>query len=424
MIYLKKSILHNQFLSIGGLFLMIHSPVVSALPEDSVEKEGKVDQNRDSGKSAKSSSNKSGSSKRGAKGLILSGGASGGQLDHEKSLKKPDQDPSSQEKSPEVPMAPSVENLPEHPTSNIPGNTGSAGTIGNVNTSGTLQGVGARAYVEASSGLVCVYPDHQAGSSVIQEICVKDGDRIHKGQVIAVLSNYPVKEIERNIAREDLSLSKQNVRTSQNKLKAIKKQWERNQKLVSAHSVSQQELEKIDRDLVDAAIDVEKMGILVNIAEQKLNMCEIALTQSQVRAPINGDVLIVNGKAGERVREEDGILVMANLDQMEIVAEVHETDISKIFIGQKAEIYLSNQSPPIIGFVKYKAGIVRSNTIRDPDPKGSQDLRIVEVRLKLSPEDSKRIQGFLRMHVDVRFSSPDQDHTVPVITPANEARAL
>jgi HlyD family secretion protein len=139
---------------------------------------------------------------------------------------------------------------------------------------------------------------------------------------------------------------------------------------------------------------------------------------------MDGVILVINGKVGEQSRPHEGLLIMADLTRLEIVSEVHENDISRIFIGQRAEISFPNKMPPITGYVKYISSIVRSNTLQEADPKKNQDLRVIEVRISLTDEDSLKMKSFLRMHTDVRFFGPDDDQASRSITAVNQARAI
>ena len=77
---------------------------------------------------------------------------------------------------------------------------------------------------------------------------------------------------------------------------------------------------------------------------------------------------------------------------MEAIAEVYESDIGRIRLGQSATLISENG-----GFTgKLKASVVRispqirQRDVLSTDPTGDADARIVEVRLALNPEDAKR----------------------------------
>lgn len=325
-----------------------------------------------------------------------------------------------------------------HTTQDIPGTSRAEASDQNKSLEGSLRnsaadkkgspthgssGVGAQGYLSTVSGLVFVHADQQP-LSVIQEIVVREGDHVQKGQLLARLSTYSLREIEKNIALEDFHLAKCNAKIAENKKNALDKQWQRNQKLRSSRAISEQELEKIEKEFTESKIDMERMAISLRIAQQKLHLAHAMMLQSVILSPMEGDILSLEGKVGEKVSDRDGLLMMADLSQIEVVAEVHENDISKISLGQRAEISLPNQALTMIGQVIHKAGIVYSNQLKNADPKGSQDLRVVEVRLKLNPEDAKKVRDFLRMHVDVRFFPEHKVLYDTRITQANEARAL
>ncbi len=258
-------------------------------------------------------------------------------------------------------------------------------------------GVGAMGYVEPQGKVLCLYPLGQI-SAVVQQMHVKEGDRVEKGQVLVTLSDFSIRQIEYTIANKELDLAKEFYRLE-------KGQMDRSEKLNKSLSISEKEME-------NQRYKVEKSKLDVAIAQEKVRLCEVKLAQAQVCAPTDGTILHLYSQVGERIGEH-GLLLMANLSEIEIIAEVHETDISRVYIGQKVQIGLPNQSDiPMIGRVYYKGNMVGPNTVRDINPKGTQDMRVVQVRIKLTPEDCKNLENSLKMYVDVRFFTDSENDGV------------
>ena len=288
-----------------------------------------------------------------------------------------------------------------------------------------FSGVGGRAYIEAVNGVVTVAMSHQeATMGVIAEVCVSKGQKVKRGDVLAVSSQYSIRKKQLSIVRSELGLAQTDFKISENKAVSAKKKLDRNEKMLTSKTVSHQEFESIQKDSIEADLLVQKHKILVKMAQEKVDLYEKMLEQCQVFAPMDGVILVIHGKVGEQFRANEGLLIMADIDQLEIVAEVHENDISNIFLDQKAEISFQNKMSPIMGRVSYISGIVRSNTLQDADPKKDHDLRVIEVRLSISNEDSQKIRNFLRMHADVRFFAPDEEQKSHAITSVNQARAI
>ncbi len=286
-------------------------------------------------------------------------------------------------------------------------------------------GVGAQGYIESVHGIVTLTMSNQeANMGVISDISVLEGQSVQKNDVLVVSSHYKVRENQKIVAELEYRLAKTELEIAKNKAEKCKEKLARHEKMLASKAVSRQEFENIQKDSAEADLLVEKQKIVLDIAEQKIVLCKELLEQCQIRAPMDGMILMINGKVGEQCRPNEGLLLMADLTRLEIVTEVHENDISKIFMGQRAEISFPNKMQPIIGHVHYISSIVRSNTLQEPDPKKNQDLRVIEVRLSLTNEDALKIRGFLRMHTDVRFFGPDEDQQSRAITAINQARAV
>jgi len=286
-------------------------------------------------------------------------------------------------------------------------------------------GVGAQGYIESVNGIVTLTMSNQEASmGVISDISVSEGQSVQKGDVLVVSSHYKIRENQKIVAELEYSLAKTELEISKNKAEKCKEKLGRHEKMLASKAVSRQEFENIQKDSAEADLLVEKQKIVLHIAEQKIALCKELLEQCQIRAPMDGVILMLNGKVGEQCRPNEGLLMMADVTRLEIVTEVHENDISKIFMGQRAEISFPNKMPPITGYVNYISTIVRSNTLQESDPKKNQDLRVMEVRVAITDEDALNIRGFLRMHTDVRFFGPDEDQQSRAITAVNQARAL
>ncbi|MGL5796164.1 MAG: ABC exporter membrane fusion protein [Waterburya sp.] len=139
-------------------------------------------------------------------------------------------------------------------------------------------------------------------------------------------------------------------------------------------------------------------------AETNLKLTEARLERSIIRAPRSGEVLDINTYAGE-VIGEDGILDLGDLKQMYVVAEVYESDIGKIKLGQKATITDPSLPRKIEGEVERMSSQINKNDILDSDPAADTDSRVIEVKIRLNPEDSSLVANLINLQVDVEIAS-------------------
>lgn len=146
--------------------------------------------------------------------------------------------------------------------------------------------------------------------------------------------------------------------------------------------------------------------VQVASAQTNLQLTEARLERSIIRAPRSGEVLDINTYAGE-VIGEDGILDLGDVKQMYVVAEVYESDIGKIKLGQKATIADPSLPRKVEGKVVRISSQINKNDILDSDPAADTDSRVVEVKIRLNQKDSSLVASLINLQVDVEIASAD-----------------
>jgi HlyD family secretion protein len=228
------------------------------------------------------------------------------------------------------------------------------------------------------------------GSPRISSLSVQEGDRVKRGQILATFDNRPglladLAAINARIGTLDRSIAMQRREVS--RYREASREGASSMVLLEE---KQDELATFEGQRREAL--AEKRGI------------EVDLKDSQLRSPIDGTVLRVYARPGERPGS-DGILSVGASDRMEAIAEVYESDIDRIRLGQSASLISENG-----GFSgKLKAEVlrispqIRQRDVLSTDPTGDADARIVEVRLALDPADAKRVQQLSGLKVIARF---------------------
>ena len=136
----------------------------------------------------------------------------------------------------------------------------------------------------------------------------------------------------------------------------------------------------------------------VDVARADLAAAQAALDLAVVRAPVAGQVVAVHARRGERVGP-GGLAEIAQNDQMFAMAEVYETDIGRVKLGQRATIRSPALAHDLAGTVDRVGMKIGKLDVLDTDPVARTDARVVEVRVKL--DDSPRAAGFSNLQVEV-----------------------
>ena len=234
-------------------------------------------------------------------------------------------------------------------------------------------------------------PITQFGSSPrIVEILVKEGDFVKKGDILAIFENREklIVDLERN---DDL------VKTINDEIALKKDQINRYELALSKDAYSFVQLSQRKDEL----LKLQKQKI--NLIGDKKNI-EIDLFNSKLRSPIDGFILEINTRVGERPKNE-GIMDIGSSQNMEALIEVYESDIDRVFISQNVELISENGGfkETLKGKVIRISPQVKQRKVLSTDPTGDADSRIIEVLVKLDKESIDLVQNYAGMKVIAKF---------------------
>jgi HlyD family secretion protein len=145
----------------------------------------------------------------------------------------------------------------------------------------------------------------------------------------------------------------------------------------------------------------------VTVAEAELAAARAALlkaradaTLSRVFAPIDGTVLKIYAREGDQVGS-DGLLDMADLEHLDVVADVYETDLPRLRAGAPAAVLVPGDPHRYAANVRDIGWVVHRTTEATTDPVAATDARTVEVRLALGDEGRAALRRRTNMQVQV-----------------------
>lgn len=150
----------------------------------------------------------------------------------------------------------------------------------------------------------------------------------------------------------------------------------------------------------EANLQLSRANAGVQSAQQNLALAEARLAQTIILAPSSGQVIEVFVDPGESV-ENQAVLSLGNTDEMQVVAEVIETDIGLVEIGQSVTIRSRNGAfdENLTGTVEDIARQIFKNDVLDDDPAANADARVVEVDIVV--DQPEVIDSLTNLQVDV-----------------------
>jgi len=222
------------------------------------------------------------------------------------------------------------------------------------------------------------------------ELFVNEGDYVEKNTVLATFEN-------REKLKSDLQKKEDLLETNDLEISLKEDQLKRFKLAIDKNAYS--EIQFSQRK--DELLKLKKQKI-INLADRKAIL--IDLSNSQLRSPINGYILSINTRVGERSNSE-GVLDIGASQNMEATIEVYESDIDRVFLNQRVELTSENGGfeDKLFGFVVRINPRVKQRKVLSTDPTGDADARVIEVLVKLNQDSIEKVKSFAGMKVIARF---------------------
>ena len=151
-------------------------------------------------------------------------------------------------------------------------------------------------------------------------------------------------------------------------------------------------------------VDIQAAQTEINSAIAQVKRAQTELNQAYIRTPNPGKILKIHTRPGEKI-SDDGIADVGETEQMVVVAEVYQTDISKIKVGQQAAVTSQAFSGELAGTVKEIGLKVSKQNVFSNQPGENLDSRVVEVKIHLNPEASKQVAELTNLQVQVAIQN-------------------
>jgi len=262
-------------------------------------------------------------------------------------------------------------------------------------------------------------------SGRLHGVPVEEGDRVHKGQVLAQIENEDyvarVAEAEGTLAERQAELARTisgarsqerhaaeaSVQAAKAVVENAKREADRRRVLAERDMISHDEAERYERayqvaqaeyerarqefSLVDADARVEdrhKAEAAVVAAEAQLAEARAYLGKTYIRSPLDGVVLRKFRHAGESVSTQfdSPVVTLADDWLLRVRMDVDESDVAKLYVGQKAFV-----TAEAYGTQKFTGQVIRvgrilgKKNVRTDEPSERVDTKILETLMELDP---------------------------------------
>lgn len=305
-------------------------------------------------------------------------------------------------------------------------------------------GVGALGRVEPASRIRKLNQPGGMAVTRLERIFVTEGDLVAQGQLLAEFADARLKdaatqqaeghlaELRAALARVREAGRPSEIAAQRARIAAITAQEEiarresnRTDRLVPSGAGSEAAAERnrfllfrLSAERAQAEAELQTLSTPreedLRLAEARVAAAEAGLARARadaelarVRAPIAGTIIRVFARPGDQVGSE-GLLDLADLTRMDVVADVFETDLGRLRPGMLADINIPGERQRVTATLREIGWQIRRTTQAGTDPVAAVDSRTVEVRLTLSEEGVALLQrrSGMQVQVAIRASNP------------------
>ncbi|WP_266367505.1 efflux RND transporter periplasmic adaptor subunit [Tellurirhabdus rosea] len=219
----------------------------------------------------------------------------------------------------------------------------------------------------------------------IETVKAELGDYVRKGQVLAVIQSGDIADLDQQAvsARSQLAVAQKNLQVTQD--------------MASSGLASQRDLTSAQQQLQAAKGEVNR------VAERKRILGGGNGSQYVVKAPMDGFIVEKKAAPGMELRPDDpdNLFTISNLDQIWVMADVYESDLANVHLGDPVTITtLAYPDKPITGRID------KIFNVLDPDSKTEK------VRITLS-NPGYQLKPDMFANVTVSYPGREQSVAVP-----------
>ncbi|MDD5114665.1 MAG: efflux RND transporter periplasmic adaptor subunit [Methylobacter sp.] len=263
-------------------------------------------------------------------------------------------------------------------------------------------GIGALGRIEPLSRVIRISHDAGSDGANLEQLFPHEGDQVNKGDVLALSADHSRRKAAVEVAQTQIKVLEAKVAVERVALNYNNKEYQRYQALAktataSAATADQKQLAFLQSQATIAALQAQ---IANARAEQKV--AEENLAKTVIKAPISGTIIKIHTRPGERIGN-NGLLEIADLTKLDVVAEIYESDMPKVKVGQKADINVPGFTQTFTAQVRELGFQVKKNDLNDTDPLADKDNRIIEVRLTLEDKAIADLQHQIYRQVHLRI---------------------
>ena len=215
-------------------------------------------------------------------------------------------------------------------------------TISQVYPSQTLSQLNASGYVVAQRKAAVA----SKVTGRLISLMVEEGSRVKEGQVIARLENEDA-IAAREQAEANLKLARANLEGAKAELEEATRTFNREKQLIAKGVISMSQYDTSEARYLRTQASLAAAEAAINASSAALRATNVALEYTLIRAPFDAVVLTKNADIGDIVtplgaaaNAKAAVVTIADLNSLQVEADVSETNLALVKVNQPCEIQL------------------------------------------------------------------------------------
>jgi HlyD family secretion protein len=175
---------------------------------------------------------------------------------------------------------------------------------------------------------------------------VQEGTRVKQGEVIARLESLDV-AASRDSAVANTAAARANLEQGEAEMREAESAYRRAEDLYAKKFIAEAALDTARARYEKAKASISSLKAAIGVADANARQAGVSVEQTLIRAPFDGIVLTKNANVGDIITpfssatdSKGAVVNMADMDTLEVEADVSEASISKIKVGMPTEIQL------------------------------------------------------------------------------------
>ena len=236
---------------------------------------------------------------------------------------------------------------------------------------------------------------------LISKVAVKVGDKITAGTPLFYLDDR-VNQAELAMKKADLAKAKADVLVAKANIADTQSLFDLANAVSDSRAISGEEVLKRRNALAVAKAKLESANAFVEQAQAAILQTETTLDRLIVRAPIDGDVLQVNVRAGEFATAgvlSKPLLILGDLKTLHVRVDIDENDAWRFDKNAKAVAYLrGNRQFKVDLQLAYVEPFVVPKKSLTGDSTERVDTRVLQALYQFNPKD---LTAYVGQQMDV-----------------------